>query len=473
MQANSRSTGTATPDDRRESEDDRRNRRRAVVASAIGAIIEWYDFGLYSIAAGLVFPALFFPSSDHVVGIINSFLVFAVGYVARPVGALIFGHYGDRLGRKGALIATILLMGIGTFVVALVPTYEHIGIWGAVILSVLRFLQGMGVGGEWSGAILVSMEWSRNGRRGLFASWPQVGVPLGSLLANLAFGAASFTTGSAFMTWGWRVPFAISALLVVLGLYMRLGLDETPVFRKAEAEGEVRPLPVLDAIRRHYKEIILISLLRMSELSSFIVFTVFVFTIGVQMLHFNRNFILSALLVALAIECVFVPMAGGLSDRYGRKVIFMIGVAAAGLYSFVYFAGFATGSAPVVFLLIALSLIPHGLQYGSEAALITENFSANVRYSGSAIGYQLASIFGGGPTPLIATALLVRDPSGYLVAGYLLLCSIISIVATAFMKDGRHLDMSGQPAEPQMESQMESQMGGKIGPLGQTSLSPR
>jgi MFS family permease len=423
---------------------DQRDRNRAVIASTVGAIIEWYDFGLYSIAAGLVFPALFFPQSDPLAGTINAFIVFAVGYIARPVGALIFGHFGDRLGRKGALVATILLMGFGTFLVALVPTYSQIGVWGAVMLSVLRFLQGLGVGGEWSGAILLSMEWSRPKRRGLFASWPQIGVPMGALFSNLMFGGASLATGSAFMTWGWRIPFAFSAILVALGLYMRLGLTETPVFREFSNAGQVHRLPVIKAIQQHYKEIILISLLRMSELSSFIIFTVFVFTIGVQVLHFDRNFILAALLVALAIECVWVPVSGALSDRFGRKLMFSIGVAGAGLFSFVYFAGFATASPTLVFLVIALSLIPHGLQYGAEAALITESFAANVRYSGSAVGYQLASILGGGPTPIIATLLFVRDRSGYLIAAYLLLCSVISIVAASFMKEGRHVSKPGE-----------------------------
>ena len=381
--------------------------------------------------------------------------MFAVGYIARPVGALVFGHFGDRLGRKGSLIATIMLMGVGTFMVALVPTYAQIGIWGAVILSVLRFLQGMGVGGEWGGAILVSMEWGHSRRRGLFASWPQIGVPLGVLMSNLLFGGASLATGSAFMTWGWRIPFAFSALLVVLGLYMRLGIDETPVFRKFAAAGQIHKLPVIEAIRRHYKEIILISLLRMSELSSFIIFTVFVFTIGVQVLHFSRNFILAALLVGLAVECLFVPLAGGLSDRYGRKTMFMIGVLGAGVYGFLYFGGFSTGSPLLVFVLIGLSLIPHGLQYGAEAALITENFSPSVRYSGSSIGYQLASILGGGPTPIIATALFIRDRSGFLIAVYLLACSVISIVATAFMKEGRHLDLSAEYGETALNPAIE------------------
>jgi MFS family permease len=270
---------------------------------------------------------------------------------------------------------------------------------------------------------------------------------MGALFANLIFGGASMAAGSAFMTWGWRIPFAFSAPLVILGIYMRLGLEETPVFRKLAEAGEVKRLPVAEALRRHYKEIILITLLRMSELSSFIIFTVFVFTIDVQVLNFDRNFILGALLVALAIECVCVPLSGRLSDRFGRKVMFMIGVAGAGLYSFIYIAGFATTSPTLVFVVIGLSLILHRLQYGAEAALITENFSPSVRYSGSAVGYQLASILGDGPTPIIATMLFIRDRSGFLIAGYLLLCSVISIVAAAFMKDGRHLDMAGEQTD--------------------------
>ncbi|MEJ1979136.1 MAG: MFS transporter [Acetobacteraceae bacterium] len=427
-----------------------RSSRRAVIASTVGTVIEWYDFGLYGIAAGLIFPTLFFPNSDPMVGALNSFLVFGVGYIARPIGALVFGHYGDRLGRKGALLATVLMMGFGTFLVTFVPTYDHVGIWGAICLCVLRFLQGLGVGGEWGGSVLVAMEWARHGRRGLFASWPQIGVPAGTLLANIVLGLTSYATGSAFMSWGWRIPFALSAVMLIVGVYIRLGVSETPVFRKVIAERRVEKLPVLEALRRTWPQILLTSLLRMSELSTFIVFTVFVFTIGVQMLHFSRNFILIALLFGLAAECITVPISGALSDRFGRKFMFILGVALSGLSGFVYFAGFATGSPVVIFLVIVLTLIPHGLQYGPEAALISENFTPRLRYSGSSIGYQLASILGGGPTPFIATTLLIRDPSGYLVAGYLLLCSVISIAAAAFMREGRHLDVAVEydaPAE--------------------------
>ncbi|HKO10071.1 MAG TPA: MFS transporter [Alphaproteobacteria bacterium] len=424
------------------SDEERRQSRRAVIASTIGTVIEWYDFGLYSIAAGLVFPSLFFPTFDPLVGALNSFLVFAVGYIARPVGALVFGHFGDRLGRKGALVATMLLMGIGTFIVALVPTYNEIGLWGAVILSVLRFLQGMGVGGEWGGAILVAMEWGGPGRRGLYASLPQMGVPMGTLLANLLFGGASFAAGSAFMTWGWRIPFALSIFLVVIGVYIRLGIAETPVFRRMAEENRIERLPVLEALRRNYRQIISVAFLRISELSVFIVFTVLVFTIGVQTLHLSRDFILMALLAGLAIECVSVPIAGALSDRIGRKRMFMIGAVAAGIYSFIYYAGLGSGSTTIIFIVIALSLIPHGLQYGSEAALITESFTARLRYSGSSIGYQLASLLGGGPTPVIAGVLLIKDQSGYLIACYLALCSVISVIAALTLKEGRLRDIA-------------------------------
>ncbi len=424
--------------------DAERSRRRAVIASTVGTVIEWYDFGLYGICAGLIFPSMFFPNSDPMVGALNSFLVFGVGYIARPVGALVFGHYGDRLGRKGALLATVLMMGFGTFLVTFVPSYAHIGIWGAISLCILRFVQGLGVGGEWGGSVLVAMEWAGKGKRGLFASWPQIGVPAGTLLANIALALTSFATGDAFMQWGWRIPFALSGVMLIVAMYIRLGVTETPVFKKVVAERRVEKLPVVEALRRTWPQILLTSLLRMSELSTFIVFTVFVFTIGVQMLHFSRNFILVALLFGLAAECITVPIAGALADRFGRKFMFILGVALSGIFGFLYFAGFNSGSQVLIFAVIVLTLVLHGVQYGPEAALISENFTPRLRYSGASIGYQLASILGGGPTPFIATSLLIHDPSGYAVAGYLLVCALISIGAAAFMKEGKHLDIAAE-----------------------------
>lgn len=412
-----------------------RDRRRAAIASTVGTIIEWYDFGLYAIAAGLVFPQLYFPKSDPFMAVLSAFIVFAVGYIARPLGALIFGHYGDRIGRKGALVATILMMGAGTFLVALVPTYEQIGPWGAVILCVLRFIQGIGIGGEWSGAILVAMEWAKTEKRGLFASWPQIGVPMGAVFANGAVVGASLLTGPGFMTWGWRVPFALSFVLVIVGLWIRLGLEETPVFRDLVEKRRIARQPIPEALRLCWRPILATVFLRLSELASFIVFAFMVFTIGVQMQHLSRDFILLAVMAGLCVESCVVPISGALSDRYGRKRMFMIGVALSGIVGFAYFAGFATGTPAIIAIVIVLSFVPHGIQYGPEGALITENFPARLRYSGSSIGYQLASVIGGGLAPFITTGLLARDPMGYLVAVYLAVCAAISLIAACFLQE--------------------------------------
>ena len=300
--------------------------RRAVIASTVGTAIEWYDFFLYSTVTGLVFAKLFFPHSDPWVGTLEAFGIYAVGFVARPIGAAIFGHYGDRIGRKSTLIATLLLMGLATFAVALVPTYERIGIWGAVILTVLRFIQGVGVGGEWGGSVLMSMEWARNDRsRGFIASWPQFGVPCGLFLANLAVLAFSQMSGENFLSWGWRIPFALSLVLVGVGLYIRLGILETPVFAKLVAERKVERAPMLAVIKQYPKEILLSALARMGEQAPFYIFTAFIFSYGTDALHVSRNFLLTAVLAASVLSFVSIPLFGHLSDRIGRKNMYMIG----------------------------------------------------------------------------------------------------------------------------------------------------
>src|SRR6059058_3641462 len=282
--------------------------RRAVIASTIGTAIEWYDFFLYSIVTGLVFARLFFPHSDPWVGTLEAFGIYAVGFVARPVGAAIFGHYGDRIGRKSTLIATLLLMGLATFAVALVPTYESIGIWGAVLLTILRFIQGVGVGGEWGGSVLMSMEWARgDSSRGLIASWPQFGVPCGLFLANLAVLAFSQMSGEQFLSWGWRLPFALSLILVGVGLYIRLGILETPVFSKLMAERQVERTPMLEVIKRHPKEIVLSAFARMAEQAPFYIFTAFIFSYGIGSLHVSRDFLLTAVLSASVLSFFSIP----------------------------------------------------------------------------------------------------------------------------------------------------------------------
>jgi MFS family permease len=427
---------------------DRGQLMRAVIASTIGTTIEWYDFFLYSTASGLVFARLFFPDSDPLTGTLNAFAIYFVGFLARPVGAAIFGHYGDRIGRKAALIATLILMGIGTFLVAFVPGYNQVGIWGAVMLSVLRFIQGVGVGGEWGGSVLMSMEWSAQGRRGFIASWPQFGVPAGLLLANLAVLFFSLVSGDNFLVWGWRIPFALSLILVFVGLYIRLGILETPTFQRMVALRRVAQQPVLQVIRRYPKEIILSALARMSEQAPFYIFTTFVFAYGTTALGFSRDFLLAPVLIAATLGFVIIPLSGHASDLYGRKRVYILGAILMGIWGFVYFGLLDSRIAGLVFLAIALSLVAHNIQYGPQAAFIAEAFPAPLRYSGSSLGYQLASVVAGGPAPLIATALFAATGSGMSVALYIAFCAVVTIVASIFMPERSHVDLSKELDEP-------------------------
>jgi metabolite-proton symporter len=421
----------------------KRQLRRAVIASTIGTAIEWYDFFLYSTVTVLVFARLYFPHSDPWVGTLEAFGIYAVGFAARPVGAAIFGHYGDRIGRKSTLIATLLLMGVATFAVALVPTYAQIGVWGAVILTVLRFIQGVGVGGEWGGSVLMSMEWARsNHSRGLVASWPQFGVPCGLFLANLAVLSFSAMSGDQFLSWGWRVPFLLSIVLVGVGLWIRLGILETPVFAKLVATRKIEKTPMLEVIKRHPKEILLSAFARMGEQAPFYIFTAFVFAYGTGTLKVSRDFLLAAVLAASILSFVSIPFFGHLSDKIGRKTMYMIGAAVTGVFGFIYFGMLDTGSASIIFFAIILSLIPHDMMYGPQAALIAETFPSHLRYSGASLGYQLASVIAGGPAPLIAAWLFGRYQTPYAIAWYIAACAVISLVATALMTDytGKEID---------------------------------
>ncbi|MFZ2068737.1 MAG: MFS transporter [Xanthobacteraceae bacterium] len=417
--------------------------RKAVIASTVGTAIEWYDFFLYGTAAGLVFGKLFFPNNDPLSATLLAFGTYFIGFVGRPIGAAIFGHYGDRIGRKATLIATLMCMGLATFFVAFVPTYSSIGIWGAVLLTVLRALQGIGVGGEWGGSVLLAMEWSRTkGQRGLVASWPQFGVPCGLLLSTLAVGVFSAWSGDQFAVWGWRIPFALSIVLVGIGLWIRLGILETPVFQKLLDSNKIEKAPIVEVIRKQPKEIILSALLRMSEQAPFYIFTAFVFAYTVGTLKMNRNFILSAVIVAACVSFFTIPLAGHFSDKIGRKKMYLTGVVLMGLFGFVYFAMVDTASPALVFVAIVLSLIPHDIQYGPQAALIAESFTPRLRYSGASLGYQLASLVAGGPSPLIATALFAAYHSGYAIAWYIAACAVVSLISAAMMPDytGKSID---------------------------------
>ena len=427
--------------------DGRGQLRRAVIASTIGTTIEWYDFFLYSTVTGLVFAQLYFPKSNAALGTLQAFGVYAVGFAARPVGGAIFGHYGDRIGRKSTLIATLLLMGVATFLVAFVPAYDEIGIWGAVLLTLLRFIQGVGVGGEWGGSVLMSMEWTKtNAHRGFVAAWPQLGVPAGLFLANLAVLAFSQISGAHFLVWGWRIPFLLSILLVAIGLYIRLNVLETPVFSRLVSENKIERTPILEVIKRQPREILLSAVARTGEQAPFYIFTAFIFTYGTKVLGVSRDLLLTAVMAGSVLSFFTVPIAGHLSDRFGRKRMYMIAAAVTGVFGFIYFAMLNTALSGWIFLAVFLSLIPHDLMYGPQAALIAESFTGRLRYGGASLGYQLASIIAGGPAPLIAAWLFARYGSGYAIAAYILLCSVLSLISTAMLEDYTNRDISHEYA---------------------------
>jgi metabolite-proton symporter len=419
--------------------------RKAVIAATVGTTIEWYDFFIYGTAAGLIFPKLFFPNEDPLTGTLAAFATYFVGFIGRPIGAAIFGHYGDRIGRKATLIVTLMLMGIATFLVAFVPPYASIGIWGAVILTVLRTLQGIGVGGEWGGSVLIAMEWARShGSRGLVASWPQFGVPSGLFLSNLVILVVSAWMGADFATWGWRIPFFLSIVLIGIGLWIRLGILETPVFQQMVKMDRIERTPIIEVIRQQPREIILSALLRMAEQAPFYIFTAFVFAYGVSTLKMPRDLILAAVLVASCVSFITIPLSGHISDRIGRRRMYLIGAAATGLFGFLYFGMLDSAIPWVVFIAIVLSLIPHDIMYGPQAALIAEAFTPRLRYSGASLGYQLASIIAGGPAPLIATALFAAYGTGYAIAIYIAACAVVSLVSAGLMPDYTGKDISAE-----------------------------
>src|SRR5271165_1138757 len=417
--------------------------RRALIASTVGTTIEWYDFLLYGTVTALVFGKLFFPKSSPIVGVLEAFSVFFIGFVGRPIGALIFGHWGDRIGRKATLIVTLLVTGVATVAVGCVPGYNSIGIWGAILLTVIRLIQGIGVGGEWGGSVLLAMEWAQtNKNRGFIAAWPQFGAPAGFFLANLAVLVFSWLSGDQFLVWGWRIPFLISIVMVGVGLWIRLGILETPVFQKVIDEERIERVPVLEVLKRQPKQVALTALLRLPEQAPGYLFGAFVFTYGMTVLGASREFLLTAVLVQAVLGFLWVTVAGHLSDRIGRRRMYIIGCIFVAVFGFVYFALLNTKVPALIFIAVALSGLPIMTMYGPEAALIAESFSPRLRYSGSSLGYQLASIIAGGPSPFIATALFAAFASSFPIALYIVGCAIIGIVATALLTDYTNKDIS-------------------------------
>jgi metabolite-proton symporter len=420
-------TTTPSPDVKRA------QRRRAIVASTVGTTIEWYDFFLYSTTAALVFPKLFFPSVNSSSGILLAFGTQFVGFAARPIGAAIFGHYGDRIGRKATLVTTLLIMGICTALIGVLPIYATIGVAAPLLLTLLRLLQGAAVGGEWGGSVLIAMEWGESHRRGFNASWPQLGVPLGLLLSTAMVQLMSATTGPDFETWGWRVPFLASLVLVAVGLYVRLKVLESPEFAEVRETKAVSKLPVIEAFRTQWREILAAAFIRMSEQAPFYLFITFVLTYGTAHLKIPRSSLLNDTLVAAAVGLVSVPLFGHLSDKIGRRTMYAIGIACVALFAFPYFGLLNTTEPSLVLLAIVLSLIFHDMQYGPQAALIAESFGTNIRYSGAGLGYQLASVIAGGPAPLIAAAILAATGSSTGISIYILICCALSFIALAIM----------------------------------------
>jgi metabolite-proton symporter len=414
----------------------RRHRLRAIVSSAFGTTIEWYDFFLYGVAAATVFPQKFFPSADPFVGSLLSFSTYFVGFAARPLGAVVFGHFGDRIGRKALLVTTMIMMGVATMGIGLVPPYETIGIWGAVLLTTGRVIQGMAVGGEWSGSVLMAGEWTAPGSRGFTTSFAQLGAPAGMFLANGAAAIMTLVTDdAAFLEWGWRIPFLASVVLVFVGLYVRVGVLETPVFAQLKARGTLVKAPVLEVLRKNWREVVLTALLRTGQQVPFYIFTTYIIAYGTQQLGMSRGTVFNAVMIQSLLSTFTIPLMGHLSDRFGRRRVTALGCVLMTVFPFVYFGLLDTRSAALVFLAILIALPIHDLQYGPQAAFIAESFPGSLRYSGSSLGYQFASITAGGPAPILAVLLLREFGTSMAIAAYISVCALISLACVYALPD--------------------------------------
>ena len=416
--------------------------RRVIVASLIGTSLEWYDFFIYGTAAALVFNKLFFPSFEPLVGTLLAFATYAVGFIARPLGGVVFGHYGDKLGRKNVLVVTLLMMGIATFAIGLMPTHATIGVWAPIVLVALRFVQGLGLGGEWGGAVLMTLESGDDRRRGLNASWPQVGVPIGLLLANGVLSLmGGITSDAAFLSWGWRIPFLLSGLLVVVGLWIRLTIAESPLFQAVEAEDTKARTPIVEVLRTYPRQVLLAIGARVGVDVAFYTFVLFSTTYIATYLGLPRSYALNAVLVAAAVQVFLIPWFGHLSDRFGRRPVYLFGAVGAAVWVFVFFALLDTGSFLLILLATVLSLVFHAAMYGPQASFIAEMFPTRVRYTGASMGYQLAGILGGALAPIISVALLDRFDTSLVVSLYVVLMLALTTVCVLLSPETSRLDL--------------------------------
>ena len=418
--------------------------RRVIMASLIGTTIEWYDFFLYGSAAALVFNRLFFPEYDPLVGTMLAFATYALGFVARPVGGIVFGHFGDRIGRKKLLMWSLILMGVATVLIGLLPTYNQIGIWAPIALIVLRLVQGFAVGGEWGGAVLMAAEHGSAAKRGFYASWPQAGVPAGNLLAAGVLALmAGLQPEEDFLAWGWRVPFVLSALLVVVGWYIRNRVTESPMFEQALVESEVPPkAPALDVVRERPKALLLGAGLRIGENISYYILTVFSLTYLVDVAAESRSLALNALLIGAAVQFLAIPMFALLSDRIGRRPVYAFGGFGLAAWAFLMFPLLGSGNNASIVLALVVGLVLHGAMYGPQAAFITELFPTRIRYSGVSLAYQLTAIVGGSLAPIIALALYQQYGSATPVAIYVAVACAISGLSGLLARETKGLELA-------------------------------
>ncbi|WP_329085947.1 MULTISPECIES: MFS transporter [unclassified Streptosporangium] len=416
---------------------------KIVGASLIGTTIEWYDFFLYGSAAALVFPQLFFPESEPLTGTLLAFLTYAVGFVARPLGALVFGHFGDRIGRKKLLVVSLLLMGGATFLIGCLPTHAAIGMAAPLLLTLLRLVQGFALGGEWGGAVLIVSEHGDAARRGFWASWPQAGAPGGNLLATAVLAVlAAVQTEEAFVSWGWRIPFLLSGVLVLVGMWIRLSISESPVFQQAVANAKPSTsLPIVEVFRYHWRDVLIAIGARFAENVSYYVITAFVLVYATAQAGLAKPVVLNAVLIGSAIHFVSIPMWGALSDRLGRRPVYLLGAAGVGLWSFAFFPLIDTKNFAAVTLAVTVGLILHGAMYGPQAAFFSELFATRMRYSGVSIGSQLASIVAGALAPLIAVALLDTYKSSFPIMLYVAGAAVLTLITVYLSRETRGRDL--------------------------------
>jgi MFS transporter, MHS family, shikimate and dehydroshikimate transport protein len=416
--------------------------RLVAVASFIGTTIEWYDFFLYGTAAALVFNRLFFPTFDPLMGTLAAFGTYAVGFVARPVGGIVIGHYGDKIGRKSMLVLTLVVMGVATFLIGLLPTYEQIGPWAAVGLVLLRVAQGFGVGGEWGGAVLMAVEHAPPGTRGYYGSWPQIGVPAGLVISTAVFAVFSRLPEEQFLSWGWRVPFLLSALLVIVGLMIRVRILETPAFTKVKEASREAHQPIIEVLRTYPKQVLLAMGARFGENGAFYIYSVFVLTYATQHVKMPQQVVLTAMLIGAGLELIAIPFFGAMSDRFGRRPVYLFGAIATALWAYPMFRLLDTASPPLVGLaLIVAFVFSHAAMYGPQAAFFSELFGTRVRYSGASLGAQLAAVLAGGTSPFIATLLLANYGTNALSL-YLIFMAAVTIVAVLLASETHrdHID---------------------------------